>query len=76
MKREFTGIVATHQMPLLEHVRGGHDGDQWLVWLSYNKDRTEGIYLRLERSGEIRREALAYDGSVSNVSLIKPGRVK
>jgi hypothetical protein len=67
LKREFTGIVATHQMPLLEFAN-----KQWLVWLSHNTDRTEGIYLRLHKDGSITREALAYDGSVSNISTIKP----
>lgn len=67
MKREFTGIVATHQLPLLEYT-----GAMWLVWLSYNKDRTEGIYLRLWDDGSITREALAHDGAIGNVSTIKP----
>jgi hypothetical protein len=67
MKRAFTGIVGTHQTPLIEYTK-----ENWLVWLSYNNDRTEGIYLRLHKNGSITREALAYDGSVSNISTIKP----
>lgn len=73
-KREFTGIVVGHQLPLLEYVYTEHDAEAtWRLWLDYDKGRCAGTYLRLDAYGSITRETLMPTGEIAGTAVIKPG---
>jgi hypothetical protein len=61
-----TGVDLSGQIPLLEK-----SGPHWLLWLSYNPERSQGTFLRLLSDGQIWRETLLHDGSV-RTQIIKP----
>jgi len=63
-KRIFTGLDFAGQTPLLEFRILGESIPRWLVWLSYNPDRTQGTYLILNEDGSIWRETTYPDGGV------------
>lgn len=65
-----TGITLIGQIPALEHVKNGHDGKRWRVWLSYDDDYTSGVYLQLEPDGSIVRYSVLR-GKINKVVTIK-----
>jgi hypothetical protein len=65
-----TGITLIGQLPAVEHVRKGHTGKVWRLWLSYNEYYDTGVYLELLPDGGILRQV------VQNNKLIKTDRIK
>lgn len=73
-RRKFTGIIESHQVPLLEYVYFEHSADPvWRVWLNYDQKRECGTYLRLHTDGSIVRETRLASGEVVRVGTVKPG---
>jgi hypothetical protein len=70
IKDEVTEIKSSGQ-PVLAERRIFSGPPKWVIWLSYNLDRTEGTYLVLNQDGSIWRETTHGDGSTS-VAIIKP----
>lgn len=71
-KNVMTGITLAGQMPALEHVRNGHAGKSWRVWLSYDDKYETGVYLALSDDGSIHRYVLV-SGAIKKVDMIKGG---
>lgn len=69
-RHEIVGITLIGQMPALEHVRKGHAGRVWRVWLSYNDDYSAGVYLELHDDGSIWRYAIS-EGRITKQDAIK-----
>lgn len=70
IKSEVTEIRSSGQ-PILAERRAFSSPPKWIIWLSYNEDRTEGTYLILNNDGSMWRETTHGDGSTS-VAMIKP----
>lgn len=65
-----TGITLIGQLPAAEHVRKGHTGKVWRLWLSYNEHYDTGVYLELLPDGGILRQV------VQGNKIVKSDRVK
>lgn len=70
IKREVTEIKSSGQ-PILAERHRFNSPAKWIIWLSYNTNRTAGTYLILNNDGSIWRETTHPDGSVS-CAEIKP----
>lgn len=71
--RSFTGIIESHQTPLLEYVYFEHSVDAiWRVWLNYDRQREAGTYIVLCSDGSIVRETRMATGEVVRVGTVKP----
>ena len=73
--RPVTGISFGSQQPLIEHRTFGEGTPKWIIWLSYNPDRTHGTYLVLNEDGSIIRETEYPEGGVE-CAVIKPASYK
>lgn len=71
-KHVMTGLTLAGQMPVLEHVRNGHEGKVWRVWLSYDDHYENGVYLQLGKNGDIYRYVVT-DKTVRRGECIKEG---
>lgn len=69
-KNVMTGIILAGQMPALEHVKNGHEGRVWRVWLSYDDRYENGMYLQLGNNGDIFRYVVV-GGLVKKADRIK-----
>lgn len=70
-----TGLQVGSQTPLFEHRSFGEQRPKWIVWLSYNIERTSGTFLILNEDGSILRETVLPEGG-TNVVVIKPASFK
>lgn len=68
----FVGLERTTQTPLFEF----RSDASWIVWLSYNRETTQGTYLVLSPSGAIYRETIQADGTITNTLTIKEATVE
>lgn len=68
-KRHFTSLGLLSQPPVLEY--NPLDGE-WLVWLSYDRDKQAGTYLRLGKRGAIVQQSENTKGEVTEQFTVKP----